>query len=94
LIMEFQNSAMVVTLILNPWFLIGMTLLSCYLLNSKIRLFALKFKTWSFKPNAIRYTFLIISLLLLTVLQFVAIPMLILLYIGMSLLDSYVLKRS
>ncbi|HEX9825570.1 MAG TPA: CDP-alcohol phosphatidyltransferase family protein, partial [Flavobacteriaceae bacterium] len=51
LIMEFQNSAMATTLILNPWFLIGLTVLSCYLLNSRITLFALKFKDWSVKSN-------------------------------------------
>jgi len=93
LILEFQNSNMVATFILNPWFLIGLTLLSCYLLNSKIKLFALKFKDWSFRPNAIRYSFVLLSLVLLIVFHFVAIPLIILLYIGLSLLDIYVLRE-
>ena len=93
LIMEFQNSNLMATLILSPWFLIALTLLSCYLLNSKIILFALKFKDWSFKPNAIRYSFILLSLVLLIVLHFVAVPLIIMLYIGLSLLDTYVLKN-
>jgi CDP-diacylglycerol--serine O-phosphatidyltransferase len=87
LILEYQNSDLMNTIIINKWFLIGLTLLSCYLLNSKIKLFALKFKDWSFKANATRYIFLIISLVMLIVLQFAAIPLVIALYIIFSLLD-------
>ncbi|HEX9825901.1 MAG TPA: phosphatidylserine synthase, partial [Flavobacteriaceae bacterium] len=83
-----QNSAMATTLILNPWFLIGLTVLSCYLLNSRITLFALKFKDWSVKSNVIRYSFLLLSVVLLLVFHFVAIPMILLLYIGMSLMSD------
>ena len=93
LIMEFQNSNLMASLILNPWFLVGLTVLSCYLLNSKVKLFALKFKVWSFKPNAIRYSFVLLSLVLLLAFHFVAVPMIILLYIGLSLLDSYLLNK-
>jgi len=92
LIMEFQNSHFMATLILNPWFLIGLTVLSCYLLNSRIHLFALKFKTWDFKPNAIRYCFILLSLIGLVVFQFLAIPFIILMYISLSLVDTYVFK--
>ena len=84
LIMEFQNSAIVSSLILNPWFLVGLTFLSCFLLNSRIKLFALKFKDRSVKSNAIRYGFLLLSVVLLLIFHFVAIPMILLLYIGMS----------
>lgn len=86
LIMEFQNNDTINTTILNPWFLVILTLASCYLLNSNIKLFALKFKDWTFKNNAARYVFLILSLVLLIILQFAAIPLVIVLYILMSLL--------
>jgi CDP-diacylglycerol--serine O-phosphatidyltransferase len=92
LIMEFQNSDAMNAIILNKWFLISLTLLSCYLLNAKMRLFALKFKDWSFKPNATRYIFLILSIVLLIVLQFAAIPVIIALYIVMSVLDNLTSK--
>jgi CDP-diacylglycerol--serine O-phosphatidyltransferase len=87
LILEYQNSDLINSIIINKWFLIGLTFLSCYLLNSNIKLFALKFKDWSFKSNAMRYIFLIISIVMLTVLQFAAIPLIITLYIILSLLD-------
>lgn len=87
LILEYQNSDLMNSIIINKWFLIGLTLLSCYLLNSSIKLFALKFKNWSFKDNAVRYVFLILSVVLLVVLQFAAIPLIIALYIILSILD-------
>ena len=86
LILEFQNSDLMNAIIINKWFLIGLTFLSCYLLNSNIKLFALKFKNWSFKDNAVRYIFLILSVVFLIVLQFAAIPLIIVVYILLSLL--------
>src|SRR5690606_27526531 len=77
LIMEFQNNDDINAMILNPWFLGILTLLSCYLLNSSIKLFALKFKDWSFKNNAGRYVFLMLSLVLLVLFQYAAIPLVI-----------------
>ena len=88
LILEFQNNDIINSIILNKWFLIALTFLSCYLLNSNIKLFALKFKDWSFKTNATRYIFIILSVVLLIVLQFAAIPIIIALYILLSLLNQ------
>ena len=88
LIMEFQHNDIINAIILNKWFLIGLSLLSCYLLNSGIKLFALKFKDYSFKNNAMRYIFIILSLVLLIVLNFAAIPVIILLYILLSLIQN------
>ncbi|MDN3492402.1 CDP-alcohol phosphatidyltransferase family protein [Winogradskyella bathintestinalis] len=86
MILEYQNNDIINDIIINQWFLIGLTLLSCYLLNSNIKLFALKFKNWGFKDNAVRYIFLILSVVLIVVLHFAAIPLIIALYIIMSLL--------
>lgn len=85
LIISFQASQQITELILTPWFLIIITLVSCVLLNAEIPLFGLKFKTWNFKDNAVRYLFLIASILLLVVLKFIAIPIIIFLYILVSL---------
>ena len=85
LILSFQASQQITELILTPWFLIIITLVSCVLLNAEIPLFGLKFKTWNFKDNAVRYLFLISSILLLVVLKFIAIPIIIFLYILVSL---------
>lgn len=73
-------------LILNPSFLIGLTILSSYLLVAEIPLFALKFKKFTWKGNEIRYVFLIISLITFVLLKIIAIPIILLLYIVISLL--------
>lgn len=67
------------------WVLCFVTLLSSYLLVSGIELFALKFKNFSWQDNKVRFTFLGLSVLLLVVLQYAAIPVIILLYIALSL---------
>ena len=92
LIMKFQNNDFINAIILNKWFLIILTLVSCYILNANIKLFALKFKNYSFKDNAIRYVFILFCIVLLIVLQFAAIPVIILLYIIMSFLDNLTTK--
>lgn len=85
LILLYHNNDFLNSIILNPWFLIGLTVLSCYLLNSKIELFALKFNNWSFKDNALRYVFIIVSIVLLITLQFLAVPIIIAFYILSSI---------
>jgi CDP-diacylglycerol---serine O-phosphatidyltransferase len=86
LILTFQPSTLAESILLSPWFLIGLTLLSCMLLNAELPLFALKFKTMDFKSNAVRYVFLIICLVAIVLLQFIAIPLILLVYIFMSLI--------
>jgi len=88
LILLYQNNDILNGIILNQWFLIGLTILSAYLLNSKIELFALKFKNWSFKDNALRYIFLIVSLVLLITLKFLAVPFIIGFYVVSSLVTT------
>nr|WP_299338118.1 CDP-alcohol phosphatidyltransferase family protein [Allomuricauda sp.] len=86
LILLYHNNDALNNLILNPWFLIVLTLLSAFLLNSRIQLFALKFENWSFKDNSIRYLFLIGSLVLLLTLRFLGIPIIIFMYVLFSFL--------
>ncbi len=88
LILFYHSNDSLNAIILNKWFLLVVTLLSAYLLNSKIALFALKFKNWSFKGNEQRYIFIIISFVLIITAKFIAIPIIILLYILMSLVGS------
>lgn len=86
MILLYHNNEFLSDIILNPWFLVGLTVLSAYLLNSPIELFALKFKNWSFRDNGVRYLFLIGSLIMLLTLKFLAIPLIIVFYILASLL--------
>jgi len=85
LILQYQNSEMVSSIVLNQWVLIGITLVSSMLLNAEIPLFALKFKTWDVKSNTIRYIFLGVSILAIVLFWFMAIPLIIAFYIVLSL---------
>ncbi len=69
----------------EAWILCVIVAVSSYLLVSGIPLFALKFKSFAWKENKIRFTFLILSVLLLAALKIAAIPVIILLYIALSL---------
>ena len=62
--------------------------MSSYLLNANLPLFALKFKDYSFKNNAVKYIFLAISVLLIAILKVIAVPIIILLYILLSLITK------
>ncbi|MFK5981684.1 MAG: CDP-alcohol phosphatidyltransferase family protein [Flavobacteriaceae bacterium] len=88
LMYQFQYYEVMEGVIFNKWFLIVLTLLSSYLLNAEIHLFALKFKTWDFASNRVRYIFLGISLLLLLVFKFIAIPVILILYILFSVFQK------
>lgn len=88
LILFYQGNQILNDIILNQWFLMGLTLVSTYLLNSKIELFSLKFNNWSFKDNAIKYLFLIGSLVLLLTLKFLAVPLIIVFYVLASFLEK------
>ncbi|MBT8313495.1 MAG: CDP-alcohol phosphatidyltransferase family protein [Maribacter sp.] len=88
LILLYHSNDLLNGIILNQWFLIGTTILSAYLLNSKIELFALKFENWSFSDNSQRYIFIIVSLVLLMTMKFLAVPAIIAFYILSSLVGN------
>ncbi|MCM4161795.1 phosphatidylserine synthase [Antarcticibacterium flavum] len=85
LILAFQPHPWAVEIILNEWFLIILTFISCYMLNAEIPLFALKLSDWSFKKNKLRYFFIAYCLLMIIIFQFIAIPLIILSYVVVSL---------
>lgn len=49
----------------TPWIMIGISIISCYLLVSEIPFFSLKFKDFSWAHNADKYVFLIGCLILI-----------------------------
>ncbi|GLB52065.1 phosphatidylserine synthase [Neptunitalea chrysea] len=86
LILQFENGEGLHEFVLNKWFLIILTLVSSYMLNAKIPLFALKFKTWGFRTNAVRYIFLFLSVCMIATMQYLAIPFIIILYVALSII--------
>ena len=87
LILDYQNSDSYNALILNPFFLVVVTLLSSFLLNAPVKLIALKFKTWNFSENASKYILIIFSLVGLILFKFAGIPLIIIFYIILSLVN-------
>ena len=55
----------IATLPYAPWIILGGTFVSCYLLVSEIPMFALKFKTWGWQGNQVKYIFLLTCIPLL-----------------------------
>ena len=76
------------------WATLSLTVLSCYLLNSNIPLLALKFKDFSWKHNAMKYIYLLLSVLLLLIFKVTALPMIILAYILLSILQNQLEKKN
>jgi CDP-diacylglycerol---serine O-phosphatidyltransferase len=79
--------------ILNPYLLIGLTIVMSILLVSEIPIFSFKFKSFGWKGNEIRFVFLLLSLLLLITLHLVGIPLIIVLYIVMSVINNFLTKN-
>lgn len=67
--------------------LVAITIVFSLLLVSRIEFFALKFKNFTWQDNKLRFTFLLLAVLLLIGLQIAAIPLIIILYILLSLMD-------
>ncbi|QCR24399.1 CDP-diacylglycerol--serine O-phosphatidyltransferase [Pontibacter sp. SGAir0037] len=72
-------------IILNPYFLLAVTFIFSFLLIAELPLFALKFKNLTWKDNSIRFIFLGISVILLALVKFAAVPLIIVLYILLSI---------
>lgn len=66
--------------------LVAITAITSFLLISEIKIFSLKFSDLSWTKNKIKFIFLILSAALIAVLQFVAIPFVLVLYIALSFL--------
>jgi CDP-diacylglycerol--serine O-phosphatidyltransferase len=87
---EWQAQA--ANIITNRWFLVTTSIVLSILMVVELPLFALKFKDFKFKGNQIRYIFLTISILLLATLFFWAIPLIIILYVILSLINTQIAK--
>jgi len=71
----------------NFWVLIGLALVFSILLIADFPMFSLKFSNFDFKKNWLKYLFLFLSALLIGAFQFAAFPLVILLYILISLIQ-------
>jgi len=80
-------------LVQNPYGLYGYIVLMSSLLVAEIPLFALKFKTFGWAENRVKFVFLGLSGVLLLFLQFAAVPLVVGLYVLLSLVDNQIESR-
>ena len=88
LVLQNTDSLFVIEALTNQWFLLLTTLFSAYILNDEIPLFALKIKKFNFVDNKIQIVFLSLSILFLIFLKFLAIPLVIVTYVLLSVINN------
>ena len=90
LISHFQPDHFLNSWIAIPELLILLTVIMSIAMVSEIPLFAFKFKNLSFSDNKLRFLFIGMAIVLLVLFQFAAIPLLVLLYLFMSIASTIV----
>ncbi|MDJ0646267.1 MAG: CDP-alcohol phosphatidyltransferase family protein [Flavobacteriaceae bacterium] len=85
LIIAYGGQDLAVGLISDKYFLLISTIALAILMNLELPLFSLKFKDFSFNKYLTEIIFLVIALLLVLTVKFVAIPIIIILYVLISL---------
>jgi CDP-diacylglycerol--serine O-phosphatidyltransferase len=84
-----QNGAeKVVSMLENFWILAAATLVFSILMVSNIRLFSLKIKSLAFSKNQIRYIFAGLVVIMVILLKIYALPLAVILYILLSVVDN------
>ena len=80
--------------ILSPLHILLLTALLSYLLIAEIPLFSLKFKNFDLKTNAFQYILIGSAALLIAIFNLVAIPIIIILYVLLSLVKNSLQKNN
>jgi len=79
---------MVKNMLLNNYFLIGITVILSLLMNMEIPLFSLKFKDFSLKKNVVKFVFFVVSIPMIVMLKYMAVPLIIIFYVLLSLVSN------
>jgi CDP-diacylglycerol---serine O-phosphatidyltransferase len=79
------NQQWVIDLLLNKWFLYGLTLLLSYLMVSNIPLMSLKFKDFTLKNNLPKFLLAVISIAAIFIFTWMSVPVILLAYVLLSL---------
>ena len=74
-------------IISNNMFLITTTLISSYLLIAELPLIALKFEGGGFNQNIYRYILLLLGIICIIALNYLAIPVILIFYVALSLIE-------
>ena len=80
-------------LIYNEWILIAISFVSAYVMNAEIPLFSLKIKNFSFAKYKLQIGFLVASVIMIATLQFLAVPLIIISYVLLSVVNNMLVKK-
>lgn len=80
-------------LIVDMEWIVLISVLVAMMLVSPVRMFSFKFKSWRWSDNKLRYSFIAISILAISLLKLYAIPAIIVLYIALSTVRWIAQKR-
>lgn len=83
----------IATLPYAPWIVIVMVFIASWLLVSEIPMFALKFKTWGWKGNEIKFIFLLTCIPLLLFLGVSGLAVIIAWYVVLSAVSNHITKQ-
>ena len=81
-------------IILNPYFLLALSGVMSFLLVAELPLLALKFKNFTWKDNSYQFILILASVILLLILKFASLPLIIFLYVLLSLIKNSVMKNT
>ena len=79
-------------ILLYPYVLIAICMVQSYLMVSELPLIALKFKHFNFSGNEWKYALILISIILLLTFKLKAVPLIIILYVVLSLFQNIIGK--
>ncbi|MDR2224301.1 MAG: CDP-alcohol phosphatidyltransferase family protein [Flavobacteriaceae bacterium] len=94
LIVSTTNSEAIIALLSNPYLLVGVALLSAFLMNAELPLFSLKIKPSNLGAYKLQIGFMLLSVILIIILQYLAIPVIILSYILLSVIKNMTTKTA
>ncbi|HRG57379.1 MAG TPA: CDP-diacylglycerol--serine O-phosphatidyltransferase [Bacteroidia bacterium] len=75
-------------ILLKPYFLIALCFIQAYLMIAELPLIALKFKQFGYNGNEWRYALIMLTLVSLIIIKAKAIPLIIILYVALSILQN------
>lgn len=93
LIVSTTSSEAIITFLSNPYVLVLISVLSAYIMNAELPLFSLKINPKNLGAYKLQLGFVGVSLLLLLALHYLAIPIIILLYILLSIVKNITTKK-
>lgn len=93
MIIATTSSETVISVLSNPYLLVVISILSAIIMNAELPLFSLKVKPNNLGAYKLQIGFVILSIILLAVLQYLAIPVIIIVYILLSIIKNITTKQ-